>query len=265
VADSADSQTSADEVARENLRLARRVARLELSLEQIENIRDANAQLLNRLMEDLDAERQRSHQLLLNVLPERIVARLDAGETHIADRHAHVAVLMSVLVGFTPSAAQLSAGELVSQLNDLFTRFDEACAVRGVEKIKTIGDAYMAVAGLDDDADGDRARSVTAAVNLAHDMFTALELSESRWQMRVGIHAGPVVAGVIGTRKFAYDVWGDTVNVASRLESTSEPGRIHVSKTVADALAGRFLIEPRGAIELKGMGATETFFVTDRR
>jgi class 3 adenylate cyclase len=136
-----------DDLGRENQRLARRVARLEATLEQVENIRDGNSQLLSRLMDDLDAERQRSHELLLNVLPARIVARLDAGETHIADRHEHVAVLMTDLVGFTPSAGQLSAAELVRELNELFTRFDDACVARGVEKIKTIGDAYYGRGG----------------------------------------------------------------------------------------------------------------------
>jgi class 3 adenylate cyclase len=254
-----------DDLVKENLRLARRVTRLETSLEQVEHIRDGNAQLLSRLMDDLDAERQRSHDLLLNVLPARIVARLDAGETHIADRHDLVAVVMTDLVGFTPSAAQMSAAELVNELNDLFTRFDDVCAARGVEKIKTIGDAYMAVAGLDRDDNAGSGESVAAAANVAIDMFKELARSGSPWQMRVGIHAGPVVAGVIGTRKFAYDVWGDTVNVASRLESTSLPGRIQVSEPVADALAKDFVLERRGRIELKGKGETQTWFLVGHR
>jgi len=253
-----------DEFARENLRLARRVKRLESTLEQVERIRDGNATLLSRLMEELDAERTRSRDLLLNVLPARIVARLDAGETHIADRHEYVAVLMSDLVAFTPSAAQLSAGELVTELNQLFTRFDDACAAHGVEKIKTIGDAYMAVAGLDRSDQEDRGESVAAAAQLAIDMFDALRAAGSRWAMRIGIHAGPVVAGIIGSRKFAYDVWGDTVNVASRLETASLPGRIHVSEPVATALQGRFALEPLGLIELKGKGAMPTWFVNGR-
>lgn len=254
-----------DDLARENTRLSRRVTRLEMSLAQVEQIRDGNAKLLSRLMDDLDAERQRSRDLLLNVLPARIVARLDAGETHIADRHDFVAVLMTDLVGFTPSAAQLSAAELVSELNDLFTRFDDACAAHGVEKIKTIGDAYMAVAGLDRGDNGAGAEVVAAAASVALDMFGALAQSGSRWQMRIGIHAGPVVAGVIGTRKFAYDVWGDTVNVASRLETTSLPGRIHVSAPVARALESDFVLEPRGMTELKGKGEMATWFVVGHR
>ena len=253
-----------DDSAKESLKLARRVKRLEATLEQVENINDGNAMLLNRLMDDLERERRRSRELLLNVLPERIVARLDARETNIADRHESVAVLMTDLVAFTPSAAQLSAADLVGELNDLFTRFDDACAARGVEKIKTIGDAYMAVAGLDRSPEGDARESVVAAANLALDMLDELGDARSRWAMRIGIHAGPVVAGIIGTRKFAYDVWGDTVNVASRLETTSVPGRIHVSEPVAAALEGRFALEPRGAVDLKGKGEVPTWFLNGR-
>jgi adenylate cyclase len=240
------------------------VRRLEATLEQIERIRDANAQLLDRLMRDLDQERQRSRDLLLNVLPERIVARLDSGETEIADRHESAAVLMTDLVSFTPTAAQLTAADLVGELNDLFTRFDDACVARGVEKIKTIGDAYMAVAGLDSAAGANQVESAVAATELALDMLDALGAARARWQMRVGIHVGPVVAGIIGTRKFAYDVWGDTVNIASRLETTSLPGRIHVSEPVAQAVAGHFVLERRGMVALKGRGQMPTWFVVGR-
>lgn len=256
-----------EEADRANLRLERRVRRLEATLEQSQAISDGNALLLNRLMDELDAERHRSHELLLNVLPARIVARLDAGETNIADRHDFVTVLMTDLVAFTPSAARLTAADLVSKLNDLFTRFDEACAANGVEKIKTIGDAYMAAAGLEGDGAADRSESVVSAANLALDMFAALRDSGASWQMRIGIHAGPVVAGIIGSRKFAYDIWGDTVNVASRLESTSMPDRIQISETVAKPLelSGRFELAERGEIELKGKGKVATWFLVGRR
>jgi len=250
-----------EDLARENLRLARRVKRLESTLEQVEGIRDGNAQLLNRVMSELEAERARSHDLLLNVLPASIVARLDAGETRIADGHDEVAVLMADLVGFTEKAGGLAPAQLVDELNSLFVEFDEACSRRGVEKIKTIGDAYMAVAGLDGGSD----RSIAAAADLALDMLATVAASTRGWQMRVGLHAGPVVAGIIGSRKFAFDVWGDTVNLASRLESTALPGRLHVSKVVADALSGDFVLEPRGNIELKGKGAVPTWFVSGRR
>jgi len=242
---------------REVARLARRVRRLEETLAQVESIRDTNMRLQGRLMADLAAERARSRELLLNVLPEDIVARLDAGETRIADRHERVAVLFSDLVGFTGIAARLAPAELVDRLDALFSAFDAACAEHGMEKIKTIGDAYMAAAGLrSQDADPCGA---AAAVGLA--MMRAVEATGGAWRMRVGIHLGPVVAGVIGRRKFAYDLWGDSVNVASRLEATAQPGRIHVSAEVAEALGGRYRLEPRGTVELKGKGPTETFYL----
>ena len=254
-----------EEVVRENLRLARRLKRLEATLEQVEQIRDANAQLLDRLMQDLDAERTRSRNLLLNTLPAAIVERLESGETNIADGHPEVAVLMTDLVGFTATASQQTPQQLVGDLNALFIRFDAACVRRDVEKIKTIGDAYMAVAGLDAGAANGSA-AVVAAADLALDMLAELRDSGLGWSMRIGLHSGPVVAGIIGARKFAYDVWGDAVNVASRLESTSEPGRIQVSAPVRDALVavGRFELEARGEVELKGKGRVQTWFLTGR-
>jgi adenylate cyclase len=255
------SDSPDEDLARENVRLARRVKRLESTLEQVELIRDGNAQLLNRVMSELEVERARSRDLLLNVLPASIVARLDAGETHIADGHEEVAVLMADLVGFTDAAGDLTPAELVDDLNELFTAFDDACTRHGVEKIKTIGDAYMAVAGLDPGTD----RPIAAAAALGLEMLDIIANGGRGWRMRVGLHAGPIVAGVIGSRKFAFDVWGDTVNVASRLESTSLPGRLHVSQRVADALSADFILESRGERELKGKGVMSTWFVAGRR
>jgi class 3 adenylate cyclase len=249
-----------DALQRENARLARRVRRLEDTLVQLEEIRDANTYVLDRLVADLQAERQRSHDLLLNVLPEAIVQRLDGGESLIADRHDRVAVLFSDFVGFTRISSGLSPTELVGQLNALFSGFDAASARHGVEKIKTIGDAYLAVGGLMESA----ADPVAAAADLALDMLEVMRDAPDPWAVRIGIHAGPAVAGVIGTHKFAYDVWGDAVNVASRLETTSEPGRIHVSAEVAAVLDGRYDLEPRGDIELKGKGAVPTYFLLGR-
>jgi class 3 adenylate cyclase len=237
------------------------VHRLEETLTQVESIRDTNARLLDRLMRDLDAERQRSRELLLNVLPEAIVARLDAGETLIADAHPHVAVLFSDFVGFTDRSSRMPAADVVSELNALFRLFDAACVARGVEKIKTIGDAYMAAAGLDDTTGDDPVGSTAA---LALDMLDAVVRTGGTWQIRIGIHVGPAAAGVIGTRKFAYDLWGDTVNVASRLETTCEPNRIQVSRDVADALGDRFRLEPRGEVELKGKGSIATWYLEGR-
>ena len=242
---------------REVLRLSRRIRRLEETLSQVESIRDTNLRLQDRLMADLAAERARSRDLLLNVLPEDIVARLDAGETRIADRHERVAVLFSDLVGFTGIAARLAPADLVEKLDRLFSTFDAACAKHGMEKIKTIGDAYMAAAGL---RPGE-ADPCAAAAAVGLEIVRAVQATGDDWGMRVGIHVGPVVAGVIGRHKFAYDLWGDSVNVASRLEATAESGRIHVSADVAEALHGRYRLEPRGMVELKGKGPTETFYL----
>jgi adenylate cyclase len=239
------------------MRLARRVRRLEETLAQVESIRDTNGRLLDRLMTDLDAERQRSRDLLLNVLPEAIVARLDAGETLIADAHPHVAVVFSDLVGFTQIAASLAPRDLVAELNELLRSFDAAATRHGVEKIKTMGDAYLAVAGLTES----ETDPVVAAVSLAMEIRDTVVAAADRWHIRIGVHAGPVVAGVIGTRKFAYDVWGDTVNVASRLESTAPTDAVQVSDEVASVLPARFRVEPRGQTLLKGKGETHTWLV----
>ena len=185
------------------------------------------------------------------------MARLDAGETRIADRHERVAVLFSDLVGFTGIAARLAPAELVERLDRLFSAFDAACAEHGMEKIKTIGDAVHGGSG---PAPG-RGRPVRGGGRVGLAMVRAVEATGGAWRIRVGLHVGPVVAGVIGRRKFAYDLWGDSVNVASRLEATAEPGRIHVSAAVADALRGRYRLEPRGPVELKGKGSIETFYL----
>ena len=139
---------------------------------------------------------------------------------------------------------------MVSALNAMFSAFDAACAALGVEKIKTIGDAYMAAAGLP----GTRGDHVAAAADLALAMRAAVATAGDPWQVRIGIHRGPVVAGVIGTSKFVYDLWGDAVNVASRLETTAPPGRIQVSEAVATALGDAFELEPRGADRAQGQG-----------
>ena len=249
-----------EDPARQIQRLSRRVQRLEETLQGVESIRDSNRKLLDRLMKDLDAERTRSRDLLLNVLPASIVERLDSGETLIADRHERVAVVLSDFVSFTEIAGRLAPAALVHELNLLFTAFDTACEAHGVEKIKTIGDAYMAAAGLEPS----EADPCVAAAGLALDMLEAVAATQGAWRIRIGIHVGPLVAGVIGSRKFAFDIWGDSVNVASRLEQTALPGRIQVSQAMADALGAEFVLESRGSVELKGKGPVETWFLLGR-
>jgi adenylate cyclase len=252
-----------DPIEKENLRLNRRIRRLESNMEQLEEMRETNARFMDRLLADLAAERQRSEVLLLNVLPQRIVDRLHAGETTIADRHDDVAVVFSDFVGFTDLAARTSAPRLVGDLNALFSAFDAACDRHGVEKIKTIGDAYLAVAGLA--ADGGKSHDpAIAAASAALEMRAATEATSGTWQIRVGIEVGPVVAGVIGTAKFAYDVWGDAVNIASRLETSAPSGGIQVSERVARRLKRAFELTPVGSVELKGKGPTRTWLLAGR-
>jgi class 3 adenylate cyclase len=209
----------------------------------------------------LEAEKERSEALLRNILPGRIVGRLNGGETVIADRLEEVTILFCDLVGFTEVASRTAPGRLVADLNRLFSAFDALTGALGVEKIKTIGDAYMAGAGLPEP----RPDHAEAAAELALRMLEAVERlnreAGTAFQVRIGMHTGPVVAGVIGTHKFTYDVWGDTVNVASRLEGHGLPGRVHVSDEVRRALGQRYEFEPRGAIGLRGRGQMETFFL----
>ena len=256
--------SGAIDLDRENRILERRLRRLEANVQRMEEFQESNSTLLSSLLRDLEAERARSQRLLLNVLPQRIIDRLNAGEARIADRHEDVTVLFSDFVGFTAISAALAPAVLVDELNALFQAFDAICDANGVEKIKTVGDAYLAVGGLD-------GSPVAGAVAIAETALGMLDAVERRtdaaadWRIRIGINMGPIVAGIVGSSKFAYDVWGDTVNVASRLESTAEPGRIHVAAELADRLADRFIFEPRGEVDLKGKGARTTCFLTGRR
>lgn len=210
------------------------------------------------------AEREfaRSEALLTNILPPAIAARLkQAKEPVIADSHAEASILFADMAGFTARAAETPPVELVLFLNDLFTAFDLLVERYGLEKIKTTGDAYMVVSGVP----APRADHAQALARLALDMRAAVARIAERTgrplSIRVGISSGPVVAGVVGTKKFFYDVWGDTVNVASRMESTGEPGRIQVSEAAHARLADEFDLEPRGEIEVKGKGRMKTWFL----
>jgi len=203
------------------------------------------------LIEQKNAENE---SLLLNILPSMIAERLKKGEQSIADGFADVTVLFADIVDFTAFSAQTPAAELVSLLNDLFSQFDAASQRRGVEKIKTIGDCYMAVCGLPEPRP-DHARVMT---EMALDLLRILdEFNRQRGanlQVRIGLNSGPVVAGVIGSTKFIYDLWGDTVNVASRMEASGVPGAIHVTESVYQELCGTYTFEERGLIDLKGKG-----------
>jgi class 3 adenylate cyclase len=261
---------SIEELLRENRILERRLRRLESDIHQVEEFQDSNATLLSRLLGDLEVERSKSQRLLLNVLPQRIIDRLAAGETLIADAHDDVTVLFSDIVDFTTISADTPPADLVRELNHLFSGFDAICDRSGVDKIKTVGDAYLAVGGLaGEGAAGEISIADTALQMIdfvAERARDTLEGAPERgWRIRVGLHAGPIVAGVVGSSKFAYDVWGDTVNIASRLETTSEPGRIQVSADLARRLESEFVVERRGLVDLKGKGSWETYWLVRRR
>ncbi len=205
---------------------------------------------------EIETERAKSDALLLNVLPAAIGERLKRGEEHIVDHIPAATVLFADIVGFTRTAAQLPPAELVARLNDLFTDFDLAASALGLEKIKTIGDAYMVAGGVPLPDPDHAARCARLALRLL-DLVAGFNRRHALdWRIRIGLHSGPLVAGVIGTQKFAYDLWGDTVNIASRLESHGAPGEIRVSAATRDLLGDdSFAFAPCGELELKNRGA----------
>jgi class 3 adenylate cyclase len=213
----------------------------------------------------LEAERQRSERLLLNILPEPIVERLKQEPQTIADQFSEVTVLFADVVGFTQLSSQISATELVVLLNQLFSMFDQLTERHGAEKIKTIGDAYMVGAGLPTP----RSDHAQAIANLALDMQeTVARFSAEQARslsIRIGINTGPVVAGVIGTKRFIYDLWGDTVNVASRMESQGLAGVIQVSEATYECLKEQYLFKKRGIIQVKGKGEMTAYLLTCKR
>ncbi len=212
-------------------------------------------------MRELGEERARSERLLLNILPASIAERLKASDAAIADHSDEVTVLFADIVGFTPLSARKTPQALVELLNRIFTEFDLLAETHGLEKIKTIGDAYMAVAGIPER----RADHAQAAARMAQGMLEAIARvavdTGEALSIRVGLHSGPVVAGVIGRKKFIYDLWGDTVNTASRMESHGVPGAVQCSEATAALLGGEFALSARGPVEVEGKGEMHTFLL----
>jgi adenylate cyclase len=209
----------------------------------------------------LQLEKQRTDQLLLNILPQAIVDRLKTIDGSIADRFDEATVLFADIVGFTGMSAQIPPTQVVNMLNEIFSTFDRLAERHKLEKIKTIGDSYMVAGGIPVACND----HVEAVANMAIDMLTKLDEIREHiglpLQIRIGINTGPVVAGVIGVKKFIYDLWGDTVNVASRMESTGEPNRIQVTDAIYQRLRDRFEFEPRGLIQVKGKGAMQSYWL----
>jgi len=219
---------------------------------------------LQREKEMLHIEQMKSEKLMLNILPKPIADRLKRGEKNIAGSYPEVTVLFSDLVGFTKMSAKKTAPELVKLLNDIFSRFDKRAELLGLEKIKTIGDAYMAVGGLPIPRSDHAEIVADMALGMYQDLADFNQANQQEIQMRIGIHSGPVVAGVIGFTKFSYDLWGNTVNTASRMESTSGNGRIQVSAITHELLKEHFVLEERELIECKGLGPMLTSYVNAR-
>ena len=220
---------------------------------------------LNETLKALQYQQEQSERLLLNILPEEIANRLKRGDSTIADTFANATVLFADIVGFTKLSAQVSPTQLVSLLNEIFSTFDQLAERHGLEKIKTIGDAYMVVGGLPTP----RSDHANAIAEMALDMLDAIsDFSNTHNQdfsIRIGINSGPVVARVIGIKKFIYDLWGDTVNTASRMESHGKPGCIQVTSTTYQLLQEKYIFESRGAIEVKGKGKMTTYLLKCRK
>lgn len=209
----------------------------------------------------LELEREKSQQLLEKVFPKAIIPRLNAGEAPIADQFADVTVLFTDIVSYTPMAEQLGPRKTLMMLNDLYHRFDKAASLHGVEKIETVGDGYLAVGGAPDRLD----HHPEAVAALAFDLLEAarqVQVSPTEHvQIRVGIHTGPVFGGVVGERRFHYSIFGETVNVASRVQTQSQPGRILVSEVTYKRIRGSHKLEEYGVFDLKGHGTMRTYWL----
>ena len=235
-------------------------------------IGDKNRQILadqNQILEvkvkerthELHLESQKSERLMLNILPQSIASRLKAGDDGISDSYQNATILFSDLVGFTKMSSAKTAEELVFLLNDLFKRFDTRATSLGLEKIKTIGDAYMVAGGLPTQDDSHAIQVTKMALGMYEDLEAFNKEHGVEIDMRIGINSGPVVAGVIGHSKFSYDLWGNTVNTASRMESTCMPGKVQVSPSTYEQIKGHFDVQENQMIECKGLGQIMTYFV----
>ena len=242
-------------------------ARIFSSLEKkrLRDLDKKHLELLNQEKELLEIEQLKTEKLMLNILPRPIAERLKRGEKNISGSYPEVTILFSDLVGFTKMSSQTSATDLVKLLNDLFSRFDKRAEALGVEKIKTIGDAYMAVAGLPIPRPDHAQLCAELALGMFEDLKAFNQENGKELNMRIGLNSGPVVAGVIGFTKFSYDLWGNTVNTASRMESTSQPGRVQVSPATYEAIKDDYLLEDGGLMECKGLGEILTHLLIAKK
>ena len=216
----------------------------------------SNSRKKNKIIEE---ERARSEDLLLNILPLSVAEELKAKGTSTARFYNEATVLFSDFKGFTNISNHLSPQELVKELDECFKAFDQIVEKHGLEKIKTIGDAYMCAAGLPEESDDHAKRTIKAALEMQE--WLANAPNRTLKEARIGVHTGPVIAGVVGARKFAYDIWGLTVNIAARMESKSEPGQVNISQSTYERVKDNFALSPRGKLPAKGIGEVDMYFV----
>lgn len=229
--------------------------------------------LINKKLEDLvhertvelEAEQAKSDSLLHAMLPAGIVERLKLGETSIAEKFTSATVLFADLVGFTPLTLELSALEIIELLEGLFSHFDTLLETYGVEKIRTIGDNYMAASGVPDPRPDHAQALAHMALEISEYVHSRRVYRDRQVSFRIGINSGPLIAGVIGDKKHQYDIWGDTVNTASRMESSGIPGKIQITQATYDLIKAEFVCEPRGKIPVKGKGHLETWYLVGIR
>ncbi|MBE9030927.1 adenylate/guanylate cyclase domain-containing protein [filamentous cyanobacterium LEGE 11480] len=220
---------------------------------------------LEMSLQQLTHEQAKSEKLLLNILPEPIANRLKRKPEAIADGFTEATVLFADIVGFTELSSRLAPKDLVRCLNEIFSRFDAIAERNGLEKIKTIGDAYMVVGGLPNPNPNHAVSIAKMAIEMQAELQEINRLMDENFNIRIGINTGPVVAGVIGIKKFIYDLWGDSVNIASRMESHGEPGEIHISESTYQQIQQEFVCDLRGTIPIKGKGEMTTYWLRSHK
>jgi len=228
-------------------------------------LRVGNAVYTKHLHDQLQIEKEKSEQLLLNILPKPIAERMQKGETNIADSFPDVTVLLADLVGFTTLSAHVGPEQIVQLLNEIFSAFDLLTEKHGLEKIKTIGDAYLVAGGISFPRTDHAEASAKLAMHMQEEIKRLNHQYDLSVRLRIGICTGPVVAGVIGRKRFAYDLWGETVNLACRLESTGEAGKIQIAESTYERLKHKYPFEPKHSIDVKGHDQLSAYWLPQSR